>query len=191
MNQIQGWMLWLLIREKLPKNGKVELEKIIKGLQQDNWNAPSDVSDGESHTSPMALVEIMAKIIDRDMGNLDYGEEVRGNRFGDIISFTASKESIQWLKDYISGMLQYARENAEYEAENGRLWNGWFQEKDWLGCQEHMGTLVSRLDELLTFPGNSVELLSLRQPEERQTLFTESEEEVLGAFSENAGISLK
>lgn len=133
----------------------------------------------------------MVRIIDRDMDDFDYDEEIKGNKFGDIISFTASKESIQWLKDYITGILQHARENAEYGSENGRLWNGWFEEKNWLGWQEHMGTLISRLDELLTFHGNSVELLALKQLEEGQVFFIKPEDEMLGAFSEDAGMGLK
>ena len=45
------------IREHLPKDGKLELDAVIQRLQQDSWNRPADVSEGISHTSPMALAE--------------------------------------------------------------------------------------------------------------------------------------
>lgn len=178
------------IRNNLPKDGNLELEKVINALQQDRWNAPSDVIDGDSHSSPMALVETMVKFIDQDMEGLDYDGEVKDNKFGDITSFHASGESLQWLKDYISDTLDLARKNAEYEEERGRLWNGWFVEKDWLGWQEHMETLISRLDELLAIPGNSVELLSLKQLKEDQAFITEPEDKEREELSENVGMSL-
>ncbi len=63
------------IRRNLPEDGKLELGKIIEALRQDKWNAPPDVKDAESHSSPMVLAEILVKFLDRDIGSLDFDEE--------------------------------------------------------------------------------------------------------------------
>ena len=39
-------------------------------------------------------------------------------------------------------------------------WGGWFEEKNWIGWQEHMKGLVSRLNTLLASPENAIELIS-------------------------------
>lgn len=83
------------------------------------------------------------------------------NKFGAISSFTASIESVQWLRDYLSDTLKYARENEKFQAEHGTKWNGWFEEKDWIGWQEHMTSLVSRLDTLIQLSASqTIDLLS-------------------------------
>ena len=81
-----------LIRKNLPEDGRLELEKLIAELKRDSWNAPPDVCDGQSHTSPMALAEIMVKFLDRDMDGLDYGEEwaAQDKKFSAVTSFSAS-----------------------------------------------------------------------------------------------------
>lgn len=149
------------VRENFLGDGKLELERIIEALRQDEWNAPPAVSNSGAHTSPMALAEIMMKFIDRNMDGLDYNEEwaVQENKFSNITSFRASRESIQWLRDYISDSLQYARERADHRSK----WNGWFEEKNWVGWQAHMEMLVSRLDTLLVSPESHMELLPSRQ----------------------------
>lgn len=155
------------IRKNLPKNGKLELGEIINALQQDRWNAPSSVEDAPSHTSPMALAEIMMKFLDGDFGSLDYDEEwaVEDHKFSAITSFTASKESVLWLRNYVSDMLKNATKNAEFHAKQGEKWGGWFEEKNWIDWQEHMKTLVSRLNTLLTSPESSIELISPQEQE--------------------------
>ena len=55
------------IRRSLPKDGKLELDAVIQRLQQDSWNRPADVSEGISHTSPMALAEMMFQLMDHDL----------------------------------------------------------------------------------------------------------------------------
>lgn len=84
------------IREHLPKDGKLELGEIIKNLQRDDVRLPQ-ARDGESHTSPMALAEILVKFMDREAGSLDYDEDwVAGDpKFKAVTSFTASKEDLQ------------------------------------------------------------------------------------------------
>jgi len=54
------------IRRNMPEDGKLELRRIISDMQNDDWNKPSDITYGESHTAPMALAEIVIKFIDRD-----------------------------------------------------------------------------------------------------------------------------
>lgn len=155
------------IRRNLPEDGKLDLEKIIEALCQDKWNVPADVKNSESHTSPMALAEMLVKFLDRDIDDLDYKESwaAYDSKFSAITSFTASRESVQWLRDYISDTLEHARENAKFRIQYGEKWGGWFKEKDWIGWQDHMADLVNRLDTLLDSQENHFELIS---PQERQ-----------------------
>lgn len=162
-----------LIRKNLPEDGRLELEKLIEILRRDGWSAPPDVTDGESHTSPMALAEIVVKFLDRDMEGLDYSEEwaAQDRKFSSVTSFSASKESVQWLHDYISDTLKYAEENAA----DGRKWGGWFEEKNWISWQEHMEGLAGRLEVLLASPENKIELIQPQEQESRS--FTNREKE--------------
>ena len=146
------------IRKNLPEDGKLELGAIIDALRRDDWNAPSDASLAQSHSSPMALAEIITNFMDGNAGGMDYGEEwaAQANKFSAITSFTASRESVRWLRDYLCDTLKYAVQDAE----NGRKWGGWFEKKDWIGWQEHMATLISRLDGVLAAEGNTVVLFS-------------------------------
>jgi hypothetical protein len=152
------------IRGNLPEDGKLELDTIIEALQKDEWYVP-DVTNGESHTGPMALAEILTKFLDGDISDLDYDEEwaAKDNKFSAITSFTASRESIRWLRDYISDSLIYAKENAEFRAKRGgHEWDkrgGWREEKKWLGWQNHMSTLVGRMDALLASAESQIELI--------------------------------
>lgn len=150
------------IRKNLPEDGKLELETVIESLRRGGWNAPADVSDGESHTSPMALAEIMVNFMDGNAGGMDDAAWTADDKkFSAVTSFTASGESIQWLRDYLSDTLKCARENAEFKAGHGANWNGWFEEKNWIGWQEHMESLISRLDTLAPSSANqTVDLLS-------------------------------
>lgn len=157
------------IRRNLPEDGKLKLEKIVDAMRQDEWSVP-DVTDGLSHTGPMALAEIIVKFEDRNIGDLDYDEEwaAHDNKFSAVKSFTVTKESVQWLRDYLSDTLKYAKEKAAFRAEHGNdEWdqrNGWREEKDWLGWQNHLTTLVSRMDSLLSSPKSQMELI---QPQEQ------------------------
>lgn len=159
------------IRRILPQDGKMELGKVIESLQKDDVRLP-DVQDAESHTSPMALAEIIVKFLDGDAGSLDYNEEwaAEDKKFSSITSFSASKESVQWLRNYVSDTLNQVKEDAEFHAQYGRKWGGWFKEKDWIDWQEHMETLVNRLNTLLTSPESTVELLLSTEPEPRHEM---------------------
>ena len=153
------------IRENMLKNGRMELEKIIKAIQKDEWNAPPEVLEGASHTSPMALAEIIVKFLDGDMEGIDRGwEDVSERMFSNITSFTASRESLQWLRDYISDSLKYAKENAV----DRNNWGGWFEERNWIGWQEHMEKLVGRLDEILSSGESCMELVPLQRMDEEK-----------------------
>lgn len=155
------------IRSSLPQDGRLELGKIIEALRKDDVRLP-DVQDAESHTSPMALAEIMVNFMDGNAGGMDYDGAwaAADNKFSSVSSFTVSGESIQWLRDYLSDTLKYARENAGFQAEHGTKWNGWFEEKDWNGWQEHMATLVSRLDTLIQLSASrTIDLLSPQMQE--------------------------
>lgn len=146
------------IRDHLPEDGKLELEKVIEALRQDGWNAPPDATNGESHTSLMALAEIVVKFLDCDLDGLDYGGvwAEQDKKFNTITSFTASRDSVRWLRDYLSDTLKSAVKNAE----EGHKWGGWFQKKDWIDWQNHMAVLIGRLDGSLAVQGNTIELIS-------------------------------
>ena len=149
------------IRKHLPDNGTLELEKIISELRRDGWNAPPPTEDADAHTSPMALAEVMINFMDGNAGSMDYGgtRAEKDNKFSAVTSFTASRESVRWLRDYLCDTLKCAMSGAE----NGRKWGGWFQEKDWLGWQNHMGKLIGRLDGVLAADGNTLVLFSAVQ----------------------------
>ena len=55
-------------------------------------------------------------------------------------------------------------------ASNDRKWNGWLEKKDWIGWQEHMATLIGRLDGLLASPEECVELMSVQNQQFGQTM---------------------
>ncbi len=149
------------IRSNLPKGGKLDLGEIIDALQNDQIRLP-DVEFAENHTSPMALAEIVVKFLDGDMDGLDYDEDwaKEQNKFRDITSFTASKESVEWIRVYLTDTLQNKRKQAAFRAKHGQNWCGWFEEKNWIGWQEHMESLIGRLDTLLASPEDRIELIS-------------------------------
>ena len=60
--------------------------------------------------------------------------------------------------------LKYAKENAV----KGNNWGGWFEKKNWIGWQNHMEKLVSRLDELLSSGENCMELVPLQRINEEK-----------------------
>lgn len=152
------------IRNNLPQDGKMTLDNMIDVLQRRRWNIPP-VKDAEAHTGPMALAEILIKFMDHDMSGLDYDGSLtkKYNKFSAVTSFTASKASLRWLRGYLSDTLKYARKNAKFQAKYGSKWNDWFEEKDWIGWQEHMTNLVSRLDTLIVSMGDRVELLTSQE----------------------------
>lgn len=154
------------IREHLPKDGKLELSAIIQSLLQDEWNRPPEVTAGQPHTSPMALAEIMVKFLEQDLESLDHdvGPYMRQNKYSMVTSFTATKESIQWVRNYIADTLRHSRRNAQVESQN-RKWGGWFKEENWTGWQEHMTDLIGRLDELLLLVDSQVELVNIKEQE--------------------------
>ena len=145
-----------LIRKHLPEQGDVELRQMLACLKADSWNAPPEVSEGVSHTSPMAVAELIVKFQEKDFSALD---GIRGDKkFSSLSSFTASKESLQWVREYLSETLFYSRKCAKEQEKSGVLWGGWFQERDWKHWQAHMEKLIGRMDELLTREGETVAL---------------------------------
>ena len=95
-----------LIRKHLPEQGDVELRQMLAWLKADSWNAPPEVSEGVSHTSPMAVAELIVKFQEKDFSALD---GIRGDKkFSSLSSFTASKESLQWVQEYLSATLFYS-----------------------------------------------------------------------------------
>ena len=149
------------IRDKLLEDGVLDLEIIIDTLRISSWNRPPKASEGPSHTSLMAVAELIIIYLDKEASSLDYEGKWAANdgKFASIHSFTASKESLKYLRDYLSDSLHYAKENAVLKAEEGKKWGGWFKEADWIGWQDHMQALVSRLDTLLASEETLLELV--------------------------------
>ena len=79
---------------------------------------------------------------------------------------TADKESIVWLRDYLSDTLNCRRRFAELDAQKGEYYGGWFEEKDWIGWQKHMENLISRLDELIAQPEQEIEFIKTQTMKE-------------------------
>ena len=153
---VREYLSETLIRNHLPEQGDVKLQQMIDWLRADSWNAPPEVSEGVSHTSPMAVAELIVKFQEKDFSALD---GIRGDKkFSSLSSFTASKESLQWVREYLSETLFYSRKCAKEQEKSGVLWGGWFQERDWKHWQAHMERLIGRMDELLTREGETVAL---------------------------------
>ena len=76
----------------------------------------------------MAVAELIVKFQEKDFSALD---GIRGDKkFSSLSSFTASKESLQWVREYLSETLFYSRKCAKEQEKSGVLWGGWFQERD-------------------------------------------------------------
>ena len=129
------------------------------------------VETAGSHTSVMALAELMLKFVDgRKVKSLDYdGNGGRGIlRFDSITSFIAHRDTIQWIRNYIFDTLWNVKKHARFQAENGEKWGGWFEEKNWIGWQEHMAELVSRLDTLLESSEAEIRADSITEAEDQE-----------------------
>lgn len=159
-----------VIRDMLPDDGGIRLSQMIEALKADSWSAPDDPALGYSHTSPMALAEIMLNVMDKRLDGLDYGEgwAERDRKFSALTSFTADKGSIVWVRDYLEQNLAASRRNAVFQARQGKPYGGWFEEKDWIGWQEHMENLISRLDGLIARPEQEIELIRMQTMTENE-----------------------
>ena len=154
------------IRESIPEDGKLELETLVETLKRDSWNAPPEVETAGSHTSVMVLAELMLKFVDGDVKSLDSEEDWNReeHQFCSVTSFTASKETVHWIRNYLFDTLHHVKKHAGSQTEDGGKWGGWFEEKNWIGWQEHMTELVSRLDTLLESSEAEIELITLQRP---------------------------
>lgn len=165
------------IRRRLPKDGKLELETLLEALKRDSWNAPPEVEMAGSHTSVMALAELMLKFVDGDVKSLDDEEDWgrEEHKFCSVTSFTASGETVHWIRNYIFDTLHAIKKYAESQTGDGAKWGGWFEEKNWVGWQKHMAELVNRLDPFIESSEAKIELISLQRPEHQEM---ENSEEV-------------
>ena len=130
---------------------------------------------GTAIASPMALAEIIVKFRNKDMTGLDadlYATKGRKFAFYDIV-YSRQGSPSDGFRGYLTDTLKYSRENAA----RGRKWNGWFKEKDWNNWQNHMECLIRHMDELLSTPEDTIELI---QPETQ---------EMSGLTGRNNGIS--
>ena len=154
------------IRRRLPEDGKLELETLLEALKRDSWNAPPDVEMAGAHTSVMALAELTLKFVDGDVKSLDDEEDWdrEEHKFCSVTSFTASGETVHWIRNYIFDTLHAIKKYAESQPGDGAKWGGWFEEKNWVGWQKHMAELVSRLDTLLESSEAEIELITLQRP---------------------------
>lgn len=157
-----------VIRKGLPKDGRLTLKNLLESLQNSEWSAADDPQLGHSHTSPLAVTELIFKIQDNDYTSVDYEEDWAKEypRFQDLSSFTADKESLLWLKDYLTKNLAAARNNAANYTDPFDPYNGWFYKENWEGWQQHMETMIERLGELYERPGDEIDLFPADQEQE-------------------------
>ena len=141
-----------MIRAQMDGSGKLDLAKLIPLLDT------GASTYGYSHTKHMGLAELMIKFADHDLKHIDLDDDPPAVRFDHVTSFTADKESIQWIKQHLAELLKDARAEAPARLKYEGTYGGWFAEKDWIGWQKHMENLISRMDELLQSPGETVDL---------------------------------
>ena len=145
-----------LIRKHLPEQGDVETPQMLAWLKADSWNAPPEVSEGVSHTSPMAVAELIVKFQEKDFSALD---GIRGIRsFPPCLLLQHQKESLQWVREYLSETLFTAVNVQKEQEKSGVLWGGWFQERDWKHWQAHMEKLIEGWMNCLQERGETVAL---------------------------------
>ena len=146
-----------LIRKHLPEQGDVELRQMLAWLKADSWNAPPEVSEGVSHTSPMAVAELIVKFQEKDFSALD---GIKGDKkFSSLSSFTASKESLQWVREYLSETLFYSRKCAKEHGEVGSFVGRLVSGTGLVSTGRRIWKkLIGRMDELLTREGETVAL---------------------------------
>lgn len=156
------------IRNGLPKDGRLTLKNILEFLQNSEGGAVDDPQLGHSYTSPLAVTELIFKIQDNDYTSVDYeGDWAKEYpRFQDLSSFTADKESLLWLKDYLTKNLAAARNNAANYTDPVDPYNGWFYKENWESWQNHMETMIERLGELYERPGDEIDLFPADQKQE-------------------------
>ena len=105
------------IRESIPEDGKLELETLVETLKRDSWNAPPEVETAGSHTSVMVLAELMLKFVD---GDVNWNREE--HKFCSVTSFTASKETVHWIRNYLFDTLHHVKKHAGSQTEDGGKW---------------------------------------------------------------------
>ncbi len=159
------------IRKSLPEDGRLTLQTILESVKSSQWRELADPQLGNSHTSPLAVTELIFKLQDGQYSDLDYGMEYGfdDKLFKDLLTFTADKESLQWLKDYLTENLTAARNNAALPFNPN---NGWFHREDWEGWQTHMESVIERLGELLDRPEDEIDLLENGQTQDEQAVLS-------------------
>ena len=60
------------VRKKLLWEGRLDLDTVIDTLQKSSWNRPPEASEGLSHTSFMAVAELIVLYLNKDAASLDY-----------------------------------------------------------------------------------------------------------------------
>ncbi len=149
------------IRNSLPDDGRLTLHSILESVKSSEWRDLAEPQLGNSHTSPLAVTELIFRIQDGNYTSLDYEDALsqKDKKFKDLSSFTADKESILWLKDYLTENLKAARNNAATSTDPANPYNGWFYKENWDGWQTHMESLIERLGDLLERPVDEINLL--------------------------------
>ena len=104
------------------------------------------------------------KFLDGEAAELDfYGLcESKSIRFSGISSFTADKQSIKYLQEYLSEHLKYKRQMDDFGEKYGEKWGGFVKELDWIEWQEHMEFLIHRMNLLLASDEEFGELLAMQ-----------------------------
>ena len=137
-----------IIRE-YAADGTTDLKEILSALKQDELAAPP-AGQGVCHSGIEALAEVILKYLGKTVGDLDYAHE--DVKFSPVSSFTAEKEDIRWIREYLLETLNSAERKTEIR------WGGWLRQADWNAWRERMQTLIDTMDTLIAIPSDSIEL---------------------------------
>ncbi len=148
------------IKKNLPQDRNLTLKTLLDTVKKSEYYTEGESKIGDSHPSPLTITEIIFKIKDNDFKEIDYEWDKPGEKYSTLGSFTADKESLIWLKDFLTDNLASARQNTE--PKEGKIvheYNGWFFKDNWIGWQKHMETLIERLAKLSDDIAENIELM--------------------------------
>lgn len=104
------------------------------------------------------------KFLDGETAELDFYDlcESKSVRFSGISSFTADKESIQYLQEYLSEHLKYKHQMDDFGEKYGEKWGGFVKEPDWIEWHGHMEFLIHRMNLMLASNEEFGELMDMQ-----------------------------
>lgn len=141
-----------MLRAMIQKDGKLDLEQVMLNLKAETDEKLPAPEQTATHTSWMALAEIMVKIMNHEAKDLDIEDQEK--TFTSLTSFYASRYALLVLQTYLSLTILYSRDIARK-----KKWNGWPTEEKWKEWQEHMEALVGCMEVLIRMDDVGTELV--------------------------------